>query len=44
MLPRTELDRIDDEVLDAHYDQKRAFERFGITKGPIIKELAEKGE
>ena len=34
----------DDEVLDAHYDQKRAFERFGITKGPIIKELAEKGE
>lgn len=44
VLPRTELDRIDDEVLDAHYDQKRAFERFGITKGPIIKELAEKGE
>ena len=44
VLPRTELDRIDDEVLDAHYDQKRALERFGITKGPIIKELAEKGE
>ena len=36
--------RIDDDVLDEHYDQQRAFKRFGITKGPIIKELAQKDE
>ena len=44
VLPRNELDRIDDDVLDEHYDQQRAFKRFGITKGPIIKELAQKDE
>ena len=44
VLPRSELDRIDDDVLDEHYDQQRAFKRFGITKGPIIKELAQKDE
>ncbi|WP_075876699.1 V-type ATP synthase subunit B [Merdibacter massiliensis] len=44
VLPRGELDRVDDAVLDEHYDQARAYERFGITKEPIIKELSEKGE
>ncbi len=44
VLPRTELDRVDDDVLDQYYDQERAFQRFGIKQGPIIKELAEKGE
>lgn len=44
VLPYSELDRVDDEVLKLHYDQARAFKRFGIKQKPIIRELAEKGE
>lgn len=44
VLPRSELDRVDNEVLDIYYDHEKAVERFGIVEAPIIKELANEGE
>ena len=44
VLPRGELDRVDNEVLDQYYDHERAVQRFQIKAGPIIKELANPGE
>lgn len=44
VLPKGELDRVDNEVLDKFYNHERAVERFHIETGPIIKELADAGE
>lgn len=43
VLPRAELDRVDNEVLEEYYDHERAVKRFGLKSGPIIKELASQG-
>lgn len=43
VLPRAELDRVDNEVLEVYYDHERAVKRFGLKSGPIIKELASQG-
>ena len=43
VLPRAELDRVDNEVLEVYYDHERAVKRFGLKIGPIIKELASQG-
>lgn len=40
LLPRNELDRVDDDVLDEFYDHDRAVKRFHIKEAPIIAELA----
>ncbi len=39
ILPKDELNRIDDAVLDLHYSHERAVERFHIVTKPIIKGL-----
>lgn len=44
VLPREELDRVDDEVLDEFYDHEAAMKRFHIKEAPIIRELASAGE
>ncbi len=44
VLPRGELDRIDNEVLEEHYDPKRAAEGSGLSPDPIIRELKKPGE
>ncbi len=44
VLPKGELDRVDNEVLDKFYDHNRAVKRFHIQAEPIIKELADAGE
>lgn len=42
VLPREELDRVDDEVLDEFYNNEKAVKRFSIKPAEIIKELAGK--
>lgn len=42
VLPREELDRVDDEVLDEFYNNEKAVKRFSIKKAEIIKALAGK--
>lgn len=42
VLPMSELDRIDTEVLKEHYDAKRASKRFGLKDKKIIQELEAK--
>jgi V/A-type H+/Na+-transporting ATPase subunit B len=39
VLPKEALDRVDDRLLDSHYDHARAIERFNIVSRPIIKGL-----
>ncbi len=39
VLPREELSRIDEKVVEAHYDHDRAVERFHIITKPIIHQL-----
>lgn len=39
ILPKGELNRIDDEVLNEHYSHERATERFNLVTKPIIKGL-----
>lgn len=40
ILPKRELDRVDDEVLAEFYDHEAALKKFNIQRAPIIKELA----
>lgn len=40
VLPREELDRVDDEVLDEFYNHEKAVKRFSVKQPEIIKELA----
>lgn len=40
VLPREELDRVDDEVLEEFYNHERAVARFHIRQAEIIKELS----
>lgn len=42
-LPKNELDRVDDAVLNEFYDHARAIERFDIKEDSIIKELKYQG-
>lgn len=44
VLPRGELDRVDDEVLDLYYDHEKAVDYFQLKEGPIIKELSLEGK
>ena len=44
VLPKAELDRIDDEVLKKFYNHEAAVKMFHIKEEPIIKELASEGE
>ena len=44
VLPKAELDRVDNEVLEKFYDHERAVKRFNIKEEPIIRELANEGE
>lgn len=44
VLPREELDRVDDEVLNLYYDHEQAVQAFHLKAGPIIKELSSAGE
>ncbi|MEG0274177.1 V-type ATP synthase subunit B [Amedibacillus sp. YH-ame10] len=44
VLPKGELDRVDDEVLNIYYDHEKAVERFQLKTGPIIKELSLEGK
>jgi len=39
VLPRQELDRTDDELLDAHYDNAKAIEYFEIKEKPVISNI-----
>ena len=43
-LPKEELDRIDSDVVDEHYDHERAIKRFNIKEKAIINELNIAGE
>lgn len=43
LLPRNELDRVDDEVLDIYYQHDQANERFHLKQETIIRELAQEG-
>ncbi|MDE6195235.1 MAG: V-type ATP synthase subunit B [Erysipelotrichaceae bacterium] len=43
ILPKAELDRIDDEILDQHYDHKKACQRFGL-KDEALKLIHEGNE
>lgn len=44
VLPRNELDRVDDDVLDIYYDHDKAMDVFQLHVGPIIKELSLEGK
>lgn len=44
VLPRDELDRVDNEVLDIFYDHEKAIQKFGIVEAPIIREVTNEGE
>lgn len=44
VLPREELDRVDDEVLNLYYDHEQAVQAFHLKAAPIIKELTSAGE
>lgn len=39
VLPKSELDRVDDEVLNEHYDHEKAVKAFNLHEEKIIKEL-----
>ncbi len=39
VLPKNELHRVDEKILDKRYNHERAVERFNIVSKPIIKEL-----
>lgn len=39
LLPRQELDRTEEEILNQFYDQEHAIEVFGIKKKPVIREI-----
>ena len=43
VLPKNELDRVDDAVLDQFYDHEAAVKRFDLNEETIIKELANQG-
>lgn len=43
LLPKNELDRVDDAVLDQFYDHEAAVKRFDLKEETIIKELANQG-
>lgn len=43
VLPKNELDRVDDAVLDQFYDHEAAVKRFNLKEETIIKELANQG-
>lgn len=43
-LPKAELDRIDSDIVDKHYDYERAVKRFNIKEKAIINELNVAGE
>ncbi len=43
VLPKNELDRVDDAVLDQFYDHDAAVKRFDLKEETIIKELANQG-
>lgn len=43
VLPKNELDRVDDAVLDQFYDHEAAIKRFDLKEETIIKELANQG-
>lgn len=43
ILPKNELDRVDDAVLDQFYDHEAAVKRFDLKEETIIKELANQG-
>lgn len=43
ILPKQELDRIDSEILDEHYNKEKANVRFDISERLIIKELSVEG-
>ncbi|MEG0265212.1 MAG: V-type ATP synthase subunit B [Erysipelotrichaceae bacterium] len=40
LLPKGELDRVEDDVLDIYYDHDRAMKRFHMKEAPIIAELS----
>ncbi len=44
ILPKSELDRVESDVLDVHYDNERAMNRFHLNGKTIIKELSLAGE
>lgn len=44
VLPKEELDRVDNAVLEEYYDHDAAIARFQLKQAPIIKELAQSGE
>lgn len=39
VLPKAELDRVDDEVLNQYYDHEGAVKAFGLKEEKFIKEL-----
>lgn len=43
LLPKESLDRIDQRVIDKHYDQERAMKRFHIQKKGILQQMNEWG-
>ncbi|MFW5913742.1 MAG: V-type ATP synthase subunit B [Bacillota bacterium] len=44
LLPKENLDRVDSETLDLHYDSDEAVERFNIKKKSIVRQYGQKGE
>lgn len=41
LLPKQELDRVDDELLDQHYDHDKALTTFNIQSQSIVRELSQ---
>ena len=39
VLPKTELDRTDEAILEKHYNQERALKRFNVSNKVLIREL-----
>ncbi len=44
VLPKAELDRVDDAVLEDYYDHDAAVAKFHLKQAPIIQELSHSGE
>ena len=42
ILPKTELDRIDEKTLEEHYNQEQALKRFNVSNKVLIRELNNK--
>jgi len=42
ILPKTELDRIDEKTLEEHYNQEQALKRFNVSNKILIRELNNK--